>query len=239
MKTFDFDQGTMEWNAVRAGVVTASEFKNLMTDKLEPRKVGAEMPQTYLCRKLAERWHGGPLPGFSAVATEFGHLREDEAVPRFELDYMTAVKRVGFILSDDGRCGCSPDGLLDESGLEVKCLEDPNHLKYLLAGQLPDEFAAQVHFSMFVTGFKSWHFYAYNANFPKLLVVVKRDEEIMERMADTLDDFLLRLDTAYKCLVKLNGGIEPAPNSFRESLLNPKVEEPAAPQPETNDVPIP
>lgn len=225
MKIFDWPQGSPEWNAIRAGVVTASELKNLLTDKLAIRSAVAETPQTYLCRKLAERWRGGPLASFmfNTLDTEFGHLKEEAAIPFFELTTGVEVKRVGFIMRDDGLCGCSPDGLLEDSGLEVKCLQDQNHLKYLLAGVLPEEFSAQVHGSMYVTGFQTWHFFGYCPGFPPLLIVVKRDEEIIEKLDEAITDFLARLGAAHQRLVALNGGIEPAINSYRKDLVAGKM----------------
>ena len=54
MKILDVVQGTTEWKMARMGIPTASEFSNLVTDLLAPRKPGSEMIETYLAKKLAE-----------------------------------------------------------------------------------------------------------------------------------------------------------------------------------------
>lgn len=231
MKIFTFEQGTLEWNAVRAGVVTASEMKNLLTNKLAIKKIDGEGVTTYMCRKLAEKWRGGPLPQMGkSLDMEFGHLREERAIPDFELKQDRVVRRVGFILADDGLTGCSPDGLLEDeqSGLEVKCLQDQNHIEYLLAGVLPEEFAAQVHASMYVTGFKTWHFYGYSEMYPPLLLVVHRDEAIMEKMDEAVTNFMARLALNWQLLMKLDTHKTWKPNTFRDELINPKPEPVAA-----------
>lgn len=238
MKIINVSQNSLAWLSVRSGVVTASEFGSLFTNKMNIKKLDSDGPQTYLHRKLAELWRGGPLPGFNTLDMEFGKLKEEQAIPFFEMKYDMEVKRVGFVMSDDDLTGCSPDGMLADSGLEVKCLQDQNHLKYLLAGQLPEEFAPQVHGSMYATGLKSWHFFAYCVGFPPLLVVVQRDETIMEMMQEHLTDFSAHLATAHQRLVELNGGVEPKPNPFRVAALSGQLaDEPAVGNSDNFDTP--
>ena len=53
---------------------------------------------------------------------EQGMIVEEEARPWYALEYDKLVKQVGFITTEDGRFGCSPDGLIEgeECGLEIK-----------------------------------------------------------------------------------------------------------------------
>lgn len=200
----EFQQNSLFWLNARAGVVTASEFDNLLTPKFKVRE--GQMVNTYLARKLAEKWIG-PLPGFSTIDMEFGKILEEEAKPFYTLTFSEEIQDVALITSDDGKIGCSPDGLIGEDGgIEIKCPEPTNHVKYLLAGCLPDDYAAQVHGSMFVTGRDWWKFMSYRRGFPPFVIVIKRDEEIQEAIAEALGEFLPKLDAAYGRLCEMNGG---------------------------------
>ncbi len=212
MKIIECKQGTDEWFQARVGVVTASELKNLMTPKLEPRKRDSDMVQSYLARKLAERWTGQPLPDLFRPTGEMeqGSIRESVARPWFENETQLDVQTVGFITTDDGRCGCSPDGLIGgDCGLEIKCPRIETHVKYLLDGGVPDEYLTQIHMSMYVTGRPSWYFCSYRPGFPGLIVGCPSDSEIQARIDGTVKMFLDMLDEGYRKLVKANGGNEP------------------------------
>jgi hypothetical protein len=201
MRIIDCLQGDAEWLACRVGKVTASEMHNLVTPKFAIKK--GDGPTTYLYKKLAEAYRGCPLPGFSAWSTEQGEELEDEARKWFAFEYgdTERIQRVGFIEHDDGRCGCSPDALLgDEGGLELKCPEPTNHVRYLLDGVLPDDYAAQVHMSMYVTGRPWWKFVSYRRKFPAFVLKVQRDERICAVIADALAQFYDRFDAAIQKL---------------------------------------
>lgn len=205
MKIHDCIQGSEEWFRARAGIPTASEMDNLVTPLFKPRE-GAGV-ETYLSKKLAERWLGGPLPEFSSSwEMESGKIREEEAIPFFELEFKTEVRRVGFITSDDGRVGCSPDGLLEVGGLEIKCPQAHTHAGYLIRGGVPKEYLAQIHGSMYVTGALEWKFMSYHRKFPPLVLTVKRDEKIIATIHAAVSEFCDNLDAAYKRLVDINGG---------------------------------
>jgi len=117
------------------------------------------------------------------------------------------VVEVGFIEHDSGGFGCSPDGLVYVNqvhehsgnvhvvdmvlshGLELKCPIPQTHLRWLLAGTLPDEHKIQCHAGMAVTGLSRWDFLSYCPGDPPLLVTVERD------------DFTDRLEAGLKVLV--------------------------------------
>jgi len=200
-KVFNFEQGSVSWFEARLGKPTASEFHRIMDTGFNYRK--GEMPYTFLCEKVAEKWRGEPLPGFAGSwETDQGKIREvADARPWYELEYDCDVQQVGFIETDDGRCGCSPDGLIgDEGGIEIKCPEPIAHTKYLLSGELPSAYIQQVHGSLFVTGRKWWKFLSYRREFPPLLITIERDEQIMAKIAESLTRFYGFFDEAIKQL---------------------------------------
>lgn len=202
-------QGSVDWMIARSGIPTASEFDALVTPEFEIRK--GEMPKTYLAKKLAEAWQGGPLLGFNMFDMDQGKILEEEAIPWFELEFDAKIDRVGLITTDDGRIGCSPDGLIEgglmpSRGIEIKCPRPETHVGYLLKRVLPKDYAAQVHGAMFVTGFDSWTFLSYRRHFPPLIVTVHRDIKIQGMLELALHDFLEAFDHGMKKLIEINGG---------------------------------
>ena len=207
MKIHPAGQNSQGWIEARCGIPTASEFENLLTPKFEVRT--GEMPKSYLARKLAEAW-GGPLPKFNTFALEQGNFLEEQAIPFYEFTSGETIQRVGLCMTDDGRIGCSPDGLLgDNGGIEIKCPESPTHVKYLLNGVLPPDYATQVHGSMHVTGRPWWKFMSYRRHFPPLILKIERDEKIQAAISEALGAFLTKFDVAWARLLEMNGGVLP------------------------------
>ena len=200
----EFQQGSVEWTLARAGVPTASEFDNLLTPEFKIRT--GQMPQTYLAKKVAEAWTGGSLIEFTTFDIEQGRILEDEAIPWYELEFGEKVERVGFITTDDKRAGCSPDGLIAEGGIEIKCPAIHTHVGYLLAGELPKDYACQVHGSMFVTGAPWWKFLSYRRRMPPLMLTIFRDEEIQAKIGAALVAFSTNFKIAMARMKQINGG---------------------------------
>jgi len=196
------EQGDLDWLKLRVGKVTASEIGNLLSPEFAPRT--GEMPKTYLFEKVAEAFQGRPLPAFGSWQTDQGLLIEEEAIPWFQLETGCALTRPAFIEHEDGRCGCSPDAVINgNEGLEVKSPQAVNHVRYLLDGVVPKQYIGQVHFSLYVTGFKKWTFLSYRRGFPKLIVETKRDPRICDIIENTLRSFYERFDDAMQQLTKL------------------------------------
>lgn len=115
------------------------------------------------------------------------------------------VSEVGFITDDKERFGCSPDGLISldsigpeftdaiHHGVEIKCPIPETHMKWLLAGGLPEEHKCQVHGSMAVTGLSRWDFVSYCPGLPPLIVRVERDE-----FTDSISAGLITLHAEYQ-----------------------------------------
>jgi hypothetical protein len=204
MKTFNMPQGSKEWNDIRRGVVTASEIDALVTPDFKPRT--GEGVKTYLYTKIADKLmaqnddssteEGDGAPSWAA---DQGKILENTAIPWFEFETDLTVERVGFCLSDDGRIGCSPDGLVGETaGIETKCPQPHYQVRYLLGREVPKQYLGQVHMSMLVTGRPYWYFVSYSQNLPKLMITVERDEEIQEKLRNVIDSFLADFDREYE-----------------------------------------
>lgn len=203
MKLHNVQQGTPEWLELRLGIPTASEFNAIISPTWKVRE--GEGVNTYLCRKIVEKVcrHIDEDQG-GGFAMEQGSILEHEAVPWFEFAHDVSIERVGFCTTDDGRAGCSPDGLIGEDGgIEIKCPLPHTHLKYLLAGTLPADYAAQVHGSMYVTGRSWWKFVSYSRKFPALVLHIERDEKIQAAIKTALDGFTALFDAELERISKL------------------------------------
>ncbi len=221
MKIHPAEPNSLEWLAARAGVVTASEFDNIVTGDFKIRE--GEMPKSYLARKVAEKWLGSPLAGYQSIDMEIGQILESEAIPYYELERNEVITRVGLITTDDERVGASPDGLIGEAkGIEIKCARPETHAKYLLAGVVPKEYRPQVHGAMFVTGRPRWVFMSYCRRMPPLIITVERDEKIQSVIEEALGFFLSDLDAAMKRFEELNGGRPPKRSAIPTSTPQPQ-----------------
>ena len=108
------------------------------------------------------------------------------------------MQRVGFILTDDGRVGCSPDGLVGEDGgLELKCPSPAKHVSYLLDEQeLVDEYTHQVQGCLYVTGRAWWDLMSYYPGMEPVIVRVEPNAEYQKALGNALATFLADLDAA-------------------------------------------
>jgi hypothetical protein len=170
----DCVQGSPEWVAARRGIPTASEFGRIITPKTGKLAAASE---AYIAELIDELVRPDAERGFSGNRhTERGKALEPEARDWYAFSADGDVRQVGLCLTDDRMAGCSPDALVGEDGgCEIKSPDGPAHVRYLLAGVLPDEYKAQVHGCMWVTGRAQWHFVSWCPPYRPLLVRVDRD----------------------------------------------------------------
>lgn len=124
----DHPQGTDAWLACRAGVITASRFKDAR-DRLKPTKGGEIGKPSAKCTGYAsqvalERIAGRPVDkAFENWQMREGKEQEPAARRAYEAKTGYLVEEAGFITTDDSRFGYSPDGLIDDDGLlEIKTI---------------------------------------------------------------------------------------------------------------------
>lgn len=196
MKIHDVKQNSPEWLALRLGVVTASEMDALVTPLWKLRT--GEGVETFLYRKVCEKAIGWMPEQFGGYFVDNGHMAEKVALPWYNFTFNAEARTVGFVTSDDGKIGCSPDALIgDEGGMEIKYPAPPTHLKYLMKNEVPPEYRAQVHFSMLVTGRPWWKFVSFSTQLDPLVVHVDRDEKIQAVLREAVDAFFERFDPIY------------------------------------------
>jgi len=204
LKIIDCQQGSTQWLEARAGVVTASEVDALITPLGEART--GDRPKEYLAQKLAEKWQG-PLPANTFWNADQGHWGETDTVKWYQFEHGVKVDRVGFITTDDGLFGCSPDGLIPVNyGLEIKSPGPKAHVRNLLSGLVPSEYWAQVQMSLWVTGYPKWRFISYRRNYPPIVIDVLPQEQFQENLGVILKKFSAQLQRSWERLIELNDG---------------------------------
>ncbi len=196
MKTFAMRQGTPEWTAARLGVVTASEMDALVSPDGKIRT--GKGVNTYLCRKLCEKLLGFASTGGS-FATEQGSMFENEARPWYEFTYGVSVQTVGFLTTDDGSIGASPDGLVGEDGgLEIKCFQPEHSLEVYLSGEVPKEHVIQIQTALWISRRAWWDFVSYSRQWPPLVIRVAPDLELHAAIDGATNAFRAKFNDAYK-----------------------------------------
>ncbi len=177
MKVYDCEQGTQAWLDLRAGIATASEFGNILTPKRCELSAGWK---AYAATLIAEILIGGPDPWrFDGQTADMRRGVEFEPEARDFIAFLLGedIQQVGFCVHDNGRWGCSPDGLmLPRRGLELKCPAPKTQIRWVYDNELPDDHKNQCHGGMIVTGCDEWLFASYCEGCPSLIVEVKRDD---------------------------------------------------------------
>ena len=198
---FDIEQGTDEWHALRRGKITASAVSRLITATGKPANNDTSRAQ--LLQLLAERITGESEASFYGDDMARGHLLEPLARDLYANHY-APVNECGFVTRsfDSGLVlGYSPDGLVDEDGLiEIKSPRQKNHLKALLANEVPAEYVPQVQLGLAITG-RSWcDFISYAPGLPLFVKRCHHDAGVIAQLitaAEAAELELQRLMAVY------------------------------------------
>lgn len=211
----DCEQNTPEWNLCRIGIPTASEFPNIITSKgLRSASIDSNL---YMNKLLGEWLSGKPDDHFTNKYMDRGHEVEGEARNYLEFQIDREIEKVGFIYKDERKLvGSSPDGLvvpaieglMADTGCEIKCPIMCTQIKYLLAGKVPIEFIPQIQGSMWVTGFEHWYFISYHPDLPQVIKYVERDDEYINKLSMFVDDFVGKMLQKREILISM--GYKPA-----------------------------
>lgn len=186
MQVLNLIQGSDEWLQARKGIATCSEFSNIISPALA--KESASLPK--YAKKLALELTYDKLKeeSFKSAAMQAGNDLEKIARQLYQEKTLNYVEEVGFIKTDCGNFGFSPDGLVEDEGIiEIKCLEAEAHSEIILNDQMPNDYKCQVQGGLWISERKWCDFIAYNHYHPtkKLLIFrVKRDEEFIKKIAE-------------------------------------------------------
>jgi len=201
MKLHSVEQNTPEWLALRAGMPTASAYKQLITST-----GSASKSMTSYAQELAgEMYAGRPLDTWTGNQyTEYGHQTEEEAALAYALQSDGEVTNGGFVTDDYETYGCSPDGFVGMDGLvEIKCLPK-KHIDVLLYWKkhhkCPSDYVAQVQGQLFVTGREWCDLFFYRPFLPSLVIRCHPDQAIFTALEAQLQSCIEERDRILKIL---------------------------------------
>ena len=193
MIILDCLQGSDEWMNAKIGVLSASNFSNVIT------ATGKKAKTAHMNLLIAEIFLNRKTETFLSNSMQRGMDLAPEARTWYEFATDSDVREVGMVyLNNDKKVSCSPDGLMDKKGLEIKCPEPHTHIKYLREGILPKDYIQQVQGSMLVTGLKQWDFLSYHPTIKPFLITVDADPDYQAKMNDYIADFVEEMDQAIK-----------------------------------------
>lgn len=198
MKIIDFPQGSDEWKAARAGLVTASKMDCVLA-KIKTGEAASR--RDYRSQLVAEILTGRPQDdGFMNDEMRWGVEQEPFARAAYEVMAEVLVDKVGLVLHPTiDRSAASPDGLIGADGvLEIKCPKTATHLQYLMDGAMPSKYEPQVMWQLACTGRQWADFVSFDPRLPEKMRVFKvrvprNEKRIAELEAEALS-FLKDLD---------------------------------------------
>lgn len=236
--------GTPEWVQDRIGRVTASRFKDVMTEpRSKAAKEAGELSDTalgYLHEIIAQAITGKERVGGRSAAMDRGVDMEADALDYYADTRMVDLRKGRFLKLVGTNIGASPDGFIEDDpdgpGLvETKCPESKTHLATWFSRQLPDEYYWQVHGQLWVSGRRWCDFVSYDDRFPlpmRMVVIrVHRNQDVIDELAAKVEAFAQRaFDRIHVCRQFLAEASPAERTVVHDALENGMDDLPSAPQ---------
>jgi len=182
----------------KLGYVTGSRFSDMMTQGRVEALWGVTSKKLAI-RIAAERLGllELNLGGYTSDAMQWGNEQEDLAIEVYERTTFTEVYGQQEFQQhpDHEYVGCTPDGLVRDSGLlEVKNPDSENHLFHILNGKQLKQYKDQIQGSLWVTGRDYCDFVSHDSRIQsdKLqidITRVERDKKYIAKMDERYQEF--------------------------------------------------
>lgn len=193
----EVEQGSEQWHMLRAGILTASEMRLIITPNLKVAENDAV--KTHLYELLAQRVTGYVEPHFESYDMERGKFDEEHARSKYA-EHCAPVEEVGFITNDflGFTIGYSPDGLIGDDGLiEVKSRVQKHQMKtlveYVAKGLIPPDFVIQCQTGLLVAEREWLDFVSYSGGMRMPVVRCYPDPVIQKAIVEAATVFEQRL----------------------------------------------
>jgi len=185
MKVHNFEQGTPEWQQVRCGKFTASNFAKLFM------AASTKGYQDYINNVVFERLTGKQAEAYTNEWMLRGSELEAEARISYESRTFNIVEQVGFVEYSEW-IGASPDVLIDADGLiEIKCPKHTTVIEYLLSDKIPKDYYWQMQGQMMVTDRKWCDYFIYHPDLEPIIKRVKREPKDIGLLIAELDKAII------------------------------------------------
>lgn len=180
-------QRTPNWLSDRAGLLTASRFK----DALDIKQDGTPGAKRVALAKaiLAERLTGENTRNYVTPAMERGIQEEPAAIRAYEARTGNIVQLCGFVRHPTILlCGASPDGLIDDDGLiEAKNPETATHVDWMLSKDVPEQHRPQLLLQLACTRRRYVDFVSYDSRIrnQSVQLLIRRFEPVREQIEES------------------------------------------------------
>lgn len=192
MKFYPIEAGSNRWYEARLGIPTSSQFAKIITPLGKP----STQARTYMYRLIAERLLKETQDDQLGYVqwVDHGKGQEGNAAAMFEFTHERQLRPGGFVTTDDGRIGCSPDRLVGKNeAVEIKAPAPWTQIGYLLDGP-GDNYRPQVQGQLFVGEFDCVHFYSYHPQMPPFEQITLPDLAFLGMLRSALSAFCDTLD---------------------------------------------
>lgn len=199
------EQRSPDWFAARLGKVTASR----VADVVAKTKSGTSASRAnYLAQLICERLTETVAEGYTSAEMQWGTDQEPYARAAYSAKVGELVEEVGFIDHPTiAGAGASPDGLVAEGLVEIKCPNTSTALDWILSGKPPTKYITQMQWQMACTNRPWCDFVSYDPRLPenlRLLVIrVDRDDDRIKELEQEVKEFLQELDDKVNKLKKV------------------------------------
>jgi putative phage-type endonuclease len=195
------DQGTMEWKMLRAGNATASRI----ADIIAKTKTGYSTSRENYATELVIERFGVISEGFTNAAMQHGTECEPFARATYEAFNGFMVSQVDYVPHPSiKRAGASPDGIVDDGLVEIKCPDSKTHFNYLIANEVPEKHKPQMAWQMACTGAKWCDFVSFDNRVPENLqyfqIRYARDDEYIAMLEKEVTQFLIEVNDKFELL---------------------------------------
>ena len=200
------EQRTEQWLLDRLGHVTASKADCVLAGKETAKRQG------YIIQLVTERLTGQVQDSFTNSAMAWGTEQEPvaRAVYQSTLAGDLFVEETGFVKHPTIEwLGASPDGLVGDGLVEIKCPNSTTHVEYLMDGKVPAKYKPQMLVQMLCTQRKWCDFVSFDPRLPEdlQLFVVRFEpkQEELDKIESAIKDFLTEVDKATNKLRSKHG----------------------------------
>ena len=190
-------QGSVEWAALRCGLLTASEMKLILTPTL--KLASNDKSRAHDWELLAQRITRYVEPQYYSDDMMRGYDDEDEARKLYSKAYAPATE-MGFVTNDEWgfTLGFSPDGLVGDDGfIECKSRRQRFQIETIVenvtASTIPQEFMLQIQTGFLVTKRQWCDFISFSGGLPMATIRVLPDATIMFAILEAAAKFETRL----------------------------------------------
>ena len=202
-------QRSEEWFAERRGKVTASR----VADVVARTKSGyAASRENYMAELIVEHLTGQSAVGYTNAAMEWGTTQEPCARAAYSARTGLLVEEVGFVSHPtiDGS-GASPDGVVLDGLVEIKCPNTSTHLDTLLSDRSVDSISerhlTQMQWQMACTGAAWCDYVSFDPRLSEhlqlVVIRVPRNDGRIRQLEDEVTRFLAEMHNKLEKLEKL------------------------------------